>query len=258
MRNGRSLTFVALATSLGLIAAIALASFDGSPTQPPRTEVAAFDGSGDPAPRTEVAAAQAPETDLTTNAQTAPADGGPGEAVRVHGHWTIEIREPDGSLVRTVEFENALTPEGAVTLPELLARTRSVGTWSIELTGSNRACRFGAIRASCLLIEAQDTPAYPAAAFPNAFPTLRVRVPAATEPNAGKLVLAGTATAQSDGDVGVVITFLVVCDPSAPPTSCGSFSANRGGLPFTGATLQPSQSVTAGQQILVTVVISFR
>jgi len=26
----------------------------------------------------------------------------------VHGHWTIDVREPDGTLVSHNEFENAL------------------------------------------------------------------------------------------------------------------------------------------------------
>lgn len=255
MRSERSLTVVALATSLGLITAIALStSLDGSRSQPPRTEVAAFDGSLGPAPRTEVAAAQAPETDLSTNAQTAPADGGPGEAVRVHGHWILEIREPDGSLVRTVEFDNALVAQSTI-LTGALSRSRSVGTWLIFLTGSGRGtdpCR-AANQNVCILIEAEDAAHLTGS---DIFPTLTVSVPV-TGPNAGKLVLAGNATALVDGDVGLVETQLVLCGSNTPPRTC-----NRGSLvaldSFTRATLQPSQSVQAGQQIRVTVVISFR
>ena len=45
-----------------------------------------------------------------TVAETAPApDSADGEGIEVHGHWTIEVRNPDGSLDERYEFENALT-----------------------------------------------------------------------------------------------------------------------------------------------------
>jgi len=43
--------------------------------------------------------------------------GGSHEGITVHGHWTIEVRNPDGSLVRRVEFENSLDPGFTVTNP---------------------------------------------------------------------------------------------------------------------------------------------
>jgi hypothetical protein len=53
------------------------------------------------------------------NAQT----GGPGEGIKVHGDWTIEVRNPDGSLVSRHEFKNALVPNGAGGLARLLGNT---------------------------------------------------------------------------------------------------------------------------------------
>src|SRR2546423_15522419 len=38
------------------------------------------------------------------------------EGIKVHGHWTIEVRNPDGTLVTHREFENALTSLGAYSL----------------------------------------------------------------------------------------------------------------------------------------------
>ncbi len=44
-----------------------------------------------------------------------PGGGGMHEGLKVHGHWVIEVRNPDGSLVRHVEFENSLA--GAYYIP---------------------------------------------------------------------------------------------------------------------------------------------
>ena len=32
------------------------------------------------------------------------------QGIKVHGHWAIEVRDPDGSVVRHVEVENSLVP----------------------------------------------------------------------------------------------------------------------------------------------------
>jgi len=46
---------------------------------------------------------------------------GPSEGIKVHGDWTIDILDPDGTLVRRVEFENVLRSEGAQRLVQALA-----------------------------------------------------------------------------------------------------------------------------------------
>jgi hypothetical protein len=35
--------------------------------------------------------------------------GGPQEGIKVHGHWVIEVRNPDGTLSTRREFENGLS-----------------------------------------------------------------------------------------------------------------------------------------------------
>lgn len=39
-----------------------------------------------------------------------PPAKGQHEGITVHGHWVIEVRNPDGKLVKHVEFENSLDP----------------------------------------------------------------------------------------------------------------------------------------------------
>src|SRR5580704_12645686 len=59
------------------------------------------------------------------------------EGIKVHGHWTIEVRNPDGTLVDHREFENSLAPanggNGAGLLAALLGRVVSAGSWSVVL-----------------------------------------------------------------------------------------------------------------------------
>ena len=48
--------------------------------------------------------------------------GGRHEGIKVHGHWVIDVRNPDGSLAQHRDFENALTLFGAQQLAAFLAR----------------------------------------------------------------------------------------------------------------------------------------
>src|SRR2546428_3795116 len=52
----------------------------------------------------------------------AESKGGQVEGIKVHGHWTIDVRNPDGKLVMHREFENALTAHGGGALFQLLGR----------------------------------------------------------------------------------------------------------------------------------------
>jgi len=56
-------------------------------------------------------------------------DGATTEGIKVHGRWTIEVREPDGTVVERREFENALIN------PPLMANLLT-GFWSTCSTGS--------------------------------------------------------------------------------------------------------------------------
>jgi hypothetical protein len=38
---------------------------------------------------------------------------GQSDGIKVHGHWTIEVRNPDGTLAKHSEFENSLATPSA-------------------------------------------------------------------------------------------------------------------------------------------------
>jgi hypothetical protein len=90
-------------------------------------------------------------------AQEKPA-GRPSEGIKVHGHWTIEIRNPDGSLVSRSEFENALLDTGKVWLARLLgSRTEAPRTWDIRLSSTDGLCEGHA----CEVFTSVDVPVTP-------------------------------------------------------------------------------------------------
>jgi hypothetical protein len=191
--------------------------------------------------------AQGPEPAIQELASTA---GGPGEGVTVHGHWTLEVRNPDGSLVEHREFENALyNPTGPETLVKLLGRQNSIGGWEVHLISpSSIFSPFsdGSSGSEGVLVESSST-----GTSPNMFKTLTLTV--STGP--AKLRLNGSATAQRDGRISIVETRVARLPASAPPSSEYMTSS---GYPFTSTGLTGGDVIlTSGQQVTVTVEITF-
>jgi hypothetical protein len=193
-----------------------------------------------------------PATSVTepAAAQTA-SPAGPREGLRVHGHWTIEVRNPDGTLVERREFQNALViPAGANFLANVMGRARTVGGWRIDVFGGVQLCEdpAGGAATSCQITESTD------AVISNAaFKTLTVGVSGATP---AETVLNGSMVAQRTGDISMVRTFDIYCAPSTSPAACPGGAVTGGDL-ITSTTLGAPIPVTAGQQVQVRVLISF-
>jgi len=175
-----------------------------------------------------------------------PTGNGSHEGIKVHGHWTIEVRNPDGSLVTRRVFENAYTPTNF--LASLLARQASVGFWSVGLNGTNTVpapCLSAGQPGACSIYEAGASAAGLAPSS-NIFTTLTVNA------NANTVVLAGTATVGQTGAINLVYTTPTTCPNSTPPSTPCLGQAQ--GFTLTG--IAPI-SVSLGQLVSVTVVISF-
>jgi hypothetical protein len=75
------------------------------------------------------------------NARAKPPAGGPREGVKIHGHWTIDVRNPDGTLDKHLDFENGLctaanlqgSTGGDALLTGLLFGMYIPGPWQIVL-----------------------------------------------------------------------------------------------------------------------------
>jgi len=182
-------------------------------------------------------------------ASDGPPAGAQSEGIKVHGQWTIDIRNTDGSLASHHEFKNALDSFGATALAQMLGRQTVTGVWGVSLwqigSGLRRPCP-SYFNGACVIGEVGSTD-------PEAqFKTLTVTVPTAG-PNAGKLVLSGNATAEADGDIAQVGTGIGLCGANTAPAACTRFRD----IPFTAHNFPSPIVVLAGQIIQVTVVISY-
>jgi hypothetical protein len=168
----------------------------------------------------------------------------PSEGITVHGQWTITVRNPDGTVAATHKFENSLLATGATLLVQVLARQKAVQYWQVRLINKDGCvCNRAGNRVDCGIIDSSLTPD-----VSTDFATLSVSAPS-TGPNAGKLVLSGTAPAAFDGQIKAVTTSV---GNTCAPNSCSSTTWS----PFTAAFPAPI-SVQAGQTMDVTVVLSF-
>ncbi len=205
------------------------------------------------------AAVQVPGTQgqtLKTAESPAPAaeesSGGPQEGIKVHGHWTITVRNEDGSLASRHEFDNALVPTiGDLLLARILNHSSSVGEWLIVMQGG--ACLNASSQAAnCIITQSSSW------TDPNTFPNLTLNIPS-SGPDTGKLVLVGSAKAARQTVVVTVATFILECDNTfAPASFCAGPKAVAVQRAFTYQAIgNLSIAVVAGQTIDVTVTISF-
>ena len=162
----------------------------------------------------------------------APQPSGPSEGIKVHGDWTIEIRNPDGTVASRHVFKNALVPGGGdAALARLLGRTLAPFHWRVVIgdsSGPGSPC--------------PPPPTTP----PNGMPCV-VTEPAlaVTVTSEGTVQLSGMVTALRPASIALVETELR--DPNT------QVLLQR----FTRKQLSSPIPVVAGQVIQATVVFSF-
>jgi hypothetical protein len=159
-----------------------------------------------------------------------------GDGIKVHGHWTVDVHNADGSLASHNEFENACSQCGEVLVP-LLAKVGSIIRWRVfagTLNHNNAPCSIQNNQSPCELDEV-GTPVEPGMEA-TTFPTLQLSA------NGAVFQLAGTFTATFTGVIDYVIS---QADGFAP------------GINFSQRNLATPIQITAGQQVRVTVTFSF-
>ena len=173
-----------------------------------------------------------------TTEAASPVDG-----IQVHGDWTIEIYNADGSLDERLEFSNALGSIGARSIADVLGRAEAPGEWHVELNGVPDPCAAadGSGR-TCRATEVADF-------APNYFPTLVLDTSVD-----GVLTMRGSVVIQNDSDLSAVSTRLGTCSGTADSTAC----LNSGLAPasFSGKAITATP-VQAGQTVQVQVDFSF-
>jgi len=152
----------------------------------------------------------------------------PGDGIKVHGHWTIELTNPDGTVAARHEFENALLNQGARVLATLLQSNTPRGFWLVQV-GTPTGGPCGPNATPCFLSESGS---------PVSGAALTIELMS----NGEAVRLRGTATAGLDGDISVVTT--------------NQFIGNQSFV-FSQRTLATPIHVVSGQSITVSVVFSF-
>jgi hypothetical protein len=195
-----------------------------------------------------------------------PSRGG----ITVHGHWIIDVLDPDGTVVTQREFDNAITQSGRGFIARVLARTNYLSPWEIELGSStgNGPCAgayFGGVpnNSSCWIVDVGIEPLAYAASYLAVFPTGTTTVGGA---GGAQVILTGRITALTAGEINRVATHRTLCplgNPSPYATTTDSCLYTGPGEVFTSHDLTAAQGpgaplpVTAGQIVQVTVTVSF-
>jgi len=191
--------------------------------------------------------------------------GGPHEGIKVHGHWTIEVRNPDGTMVTHQEFENSLQASGATVLANVLNSGSVPGGWVIVLDGIPTSPWLSQPNGLDLSVNVSDTSAL---ILPSGFSFFHLPLPdsnmffnlISTSTGNGQLVLSGSALAAQSGSVSIVSTYLDTCGNVFSPTNCVNHTGGATGFlltQFTAVTLSSPVQVSAGQTVAATVTISF-
>lgn len=204
-------------------------------------------GCGSSSPNSSSALEATEESSLIASASLH--DEEPQDGIKVHGHWIIEVMNPDGTLVESREFENALfttAGSGAEVLAQLLTRQYSVGGWGIMAGNTVLADNpfFGSdptVNKYAYIMEPHT-----ATLQPYEFTTLTIGTG-----DGKKVVLRGTAIAQRDGSINQVHTLV----GKAPNTEAPS--VHYPAFYLTTKTLTEAIPVLEGQSILLTVELSF-
>jgi hypothetical protein len=91
-----------------------------------------------PAPVTQ-ATTPKPTADSPAPEEQSESKGQPGD-VKIHGHWVIEVKNPDGTLVSHTEFENSLVnSSGYALMAGILSQNLTPGPWFIQIVSTPTA-----------------------------------------------------------------------------------------------------------------------
>lgn len=240
--------------------------------------------------------AQEPQAASRPTALESKRKGG-SDGIKVNGYWTIEVKNPDGTVASHTEFENSIQNKGMLALAGLLAGTSASGGLAIMLDGATAliSSEVALGNHGIATLKVQNTSQTPCGlciiAPSSSFialgsgvatstglsvsgPTL-TSLPGADIVNgfqgAAQVTLQGSITAIAGGTINDVETLLISCFPTITAQACvtGTNSEN-GGLfdvlvslftekPLDGIGGDPSAvSVTQGQVIGITVTLTFQ
>ena len=270
----RILGFAGLASLSLLCAGSVWSQSQPSPTESSSARSVAAEPTGSPAVTLYSGTPAAKQVAAQNLPSSSSVSKGQHEGIKVHGHWTIEVRNPDGKVVSHTEFENALNVPQAILANVLTGRT-TAGTWGIVLgTSNNTADPCGdSETAPCGIAQAGSVEApvglANCATANGCFATLQVGfAPIAQGATPNVIQLIGQVPVNANSQIVYVETDLYTCatngvglstiDPNTCFTSGPVFRSASGEL--TSRTNFPGSpvAVQVHQIIAVTVNISFQ
>lgn len=211
---------------------------------------------------------------------------GPQEGIKLHGHWTIDVKNPDGTLVKHNVFENQLQYDGTQYLTALISGYAAAGDYAIYFTNATATPTASpTTNVVCPAPASNTTSTFPYCSIvqnvnsqPGLFHCLHyVCVSGLTvTPTFGSgaglpnVTLVGAITAPQAGAVVNVYIGFAGCNiastttPLPQPTSaatitpaaCETSTTNSFGGTMSGTTITPI-TVVAGQIIQITVAFTF-
>jgi hypothetical protein len=172
---------------------------------------------------------------IMTGGQAQTASKGREDGIHVHGYWTIKVSEPDGKIVRHVEFENSLAQNtGGAFLMALLTGQSTASSLAIGLVA--HFGQGGAISAICnhvtyfdwnldygCAIASSGGQFYASCIDVNGcFTGLTVTLPTATLSNnqwvISGITLSGQMTAEASATIAGVMSLFLTCTNGVCPT----------------------------------------
>jgi hypothetical protein len=213
---------------------------------------------------------QPPAAQAAAGEKEAAAPAKPGdEGIKVHGHWTIDVKNPDGTLAQHREFENSFQPGGSIAIIQLitgLAIPSDMGIGVTSPTGQTPPCGPSS-QSICLMVRSLKDE--PGTSFCVSLAVCSVNLTSATSFTAlpYTLTYSGSFQASEAGSITGVQSFLGSCVQSPvgletiSPAICsaGNLSNTQSGFSyaiFSGTTIN-AVAVTAGQIVQVSVAFTF-
>jgi len=166
-------------------------------------------------------------------------DAVPSEGIGVHGAWTIDVINPDGTVDKQIDFTNALADTGDDWIADVFAGSVTPGNWRISALAAaagSPCIGLGDVTTACSIDP----------------PDLQVSVNDAGGAFGSVLNLTGSFVADVDGVIGQVRSANYTCASSVSPDDCTT--GNFNGVT---ATTFPEQAVAAGQTVQISVELSF-
>ena len=156
-------------------------------------------------------AAQASSEENETSESGKSSDGG----IKIHGHWVIDVNNPDGTIADHRDFQNSLViGQGDGLLVGLLSGYLVPGDLAINLQGT--ACTSGGL-SGCNIVAQNPSPAGQPGAFlcyiqDICSPSLTYNVVLAPNSGSTSIILSGTIYTVVTGTISTVGTAFNACD----------------------------------------------